>query len=498
MDCFRELGLEWDADEKDSRRAYAALIRQYRPDSHPAEFARVREAYETAMRICRMRFEHAAEEDTAEEDTAEETPDSGEARPDEPGHYDLQHEDGGNAAAHPQPVRTARVVTDAPDSLNPDAVVAEMMRELDVQAAAGDEARTLQAFNEQWQALSAFSLDVQMDYAHALREWVIYSGRAPMRLILAAAERFGWHAEQREVEHHYGREGVHHLEMLLELADHYAVASAGRSPYLAIDDVPGGSPPRIASHYATDWAKMQVRQWRAACDSAQMPELGPRLRFVLPRRAQVYWVDVFLAVFAEAVAWLANGPVPDWRGWLTLCLLGPALLFTPALVRAAGAKLGADSPYRVGLNLARRYRDWRARKLAADGDDALLTREVTLTLLLGAVFIYGALILVKDSGALVWAGMVIAAIMILTALYILFAILTEIEKWLTGALRLLVRLPRRLRPGGQARELQDQMPRRPHKPRPKRARSWSWAGNIRWWWVALVLISQLARVFSQH
>lgn len=490
MDCFRELGLRWDADEKDIRRAYAALIRQYRPDSHPAEFARVREAYEAAMRICRMRGEHAAEGD----------PESCASRPDEPEQcdperYELQQH---------EHARAARVVLDAPDSLNPDAVVAGMMRELDAQVAAGVEAQSLQAFGGQWQALSAFSLDVQMDYAHALREWVIYSGRAPMRLILAAAGRFGWHVQQREVERHYGREGVRRLEMLLELADHYAAASSNPSPYLEIDDVPGGAPPLVASHYATDWARMQMRQWRAACDRAQMPDLGRRLRFVLPRKVQIFWVDVFLAVFAEAVAWLAIGPLPDWRGWITLALPGPAVLFTPALVRAAGGKLGADSPYALGLNLARRYRDWRGRKLATEGDDAVLTREVTLTLLLGAVLIYGVLVLVKDSGALLWLGIVIVSIMALTALFILFSILTEMEKWLIGALRSLVGLPQRLRAGWQQRKLHGEMsqqyqqqpqqkqPKRPHKP--KRVRTWS----VRWWWVALVLISQLARMLSQH
>ncbi len=470
MDSFRELGLQWDADEGDIRRAYAALIKQYRPDSHPAEFARVREAYETAMRICRMRHEYAEEEN----------PDSHESQQDEAGERDLQQGQAGQAPARPD-VRTVRVVLDAPDSLNPDALVAEKIRELDAQVTAGDEARNLQTLHEQWQSLSAFSLDVQMDYAHALREWVIYSGRAPMRLILEAAMRFGWHAQQREVEFHYGRAGVHRLEMLLELASHYAAASENRSPYVIIDDSYGRSPPLIASHYGADWARMQVRRWRAACDRAEMPELAGRLRFALPRRVQIFWLDVFLALFVAAVTWLTVGPAPDWRGWAALVLLSPVVLFTPALVRAAGGSLGADSPYRFGVNLARRYRDWRARKLATDGDDAVLTREVTLTLLLGVVLIYGILVLVKDSSAMLWFGVLILSVMVLAVLFISYRMLSEIEIWVADTVRWLAGLPRQIRAGEY-----------------RRTQRLLWSGNVRWWWLALIVISQVARVLSQH
>lgn len=46
---FDTLGVDWDADERTIKRAYAKLIKEYRPDSHPAEFARIRAAYENAL-----------------------------------------------------------------------------------------------------------------------------------------------------------------------------------------------------------------------------------------------------------------------------------------------------------------------------------------------------------------------------------------------------------------------------------------------------------------
>ena len=52
---FDTLGVDWDADERTIKRAYAKLIKEYRPDSHPAEFARIREAYENALENARKR-----------------------------------------------------------------------------------------------------------------------------------------------------------------------------------------------------------------------------------------------------------------------------------------------------------------------------------------------------------------------------------------------------------------------------------------------------------
>ena len=48
-DPFELLGLERDCSERDLKRAYARLIRVYRPDRDPAEFRRVREAFEAAQ-----------------------------------------------------------------------------------------------------------------------------------------------------------------------------------------------------------------------------------------------------------------------------------------------------------------------------------------------------------------------------------------------------------------------------------------------------------------
>src|SRR5436190_2155722 len=40
------LGVERSADEREIKKAYFRLVRQYSPESHPEEFKRIREAYE--------------------------------------------------------------------------------------------------------------------------------------------------------------------------------------------------------------------------------------------------------------------------------------------------------------------------------------------------------------------------------------------------------------------------------------------------------------------
>ena len=51
MNCWQTLGIAPTGDEAAIKTAYAALIRQHRPDRDPAGFRRVRTAYEEALRL---------------------------------------------------------------------------------------------------------------------------------------------------------------------------------------------------------------------------------------------------------------------------------------------------------------------------------------------------------------------------------------------------------------------------------------------------------------
>ena len=48
---FRELGLEPGASEKEIKRAYFKLVRQFSPEKDPEKFRQIREAYESLQEI---------------------------------------------------------------------------------------------------------------------------------------------------------------------------------------------------------------------------------------------------------------------------------------------------------------------------------------------------------------------------------------------------------------------------------------------------------------
>lgn len=68
MDCWSVLHLHDDAETRDIKRAYARLLKTFRPDEDAEGFQRLREAYEQALAIARWRLENAEPAD--EEDVA--------------------------------------------------------------------------------------------------------------------------------------------------------------------------------------------------------------------------------------------------------------------------------------------------------------------------------------------------------------------------------------------------------------------------------------------
>ena len=59
---------------RDLKRAYTRLIRAYKPEQHPEQFRRIREAYETALRY--VEWYATRIESTEETATVEPVPDS--------------------------------------------------------------------------------------------------------------------------------------------------------------------------------------------------------------------------------------------------------------------------------------------------------------------------------------------------------------------------------------------------------------------------------------
>jgi hypothetical protein len=61
---YELLGVDWGCDFRQLRRAYAGLIRVYKPEQHPEQFRRIREAYDALKNYVRREEEPADEEDS--------------------------------------------------------------------------------------------------------------------------------------------------------------------------------------------------------------------------------------------------------------------------------------------------------------------------------------------------------------------------------------------------------------------------------------------------
>ncbi len=90
-DPFAVLGVDRQVDRQELRRAYHRLIRRFKPDHCPAEFRRIRDAYEHLSQYLEFREYRVFEAPAAKPEPADEAdepatapPADGAERPDEP------------------------------------------------------------------------------------------------------------------------------------------------------------------------------------------------------------------------------------------------------------------------------------------------------------------------------------------------------------------------------------------------------------------------------
>ena len=116
MSWWQVLGVNRRADERAIKRAYAGLIKQFRPDSHPVEFARIRQAYEAAMEEMRWRARQEEARQREVEEAKEEAKEKAEAEASEEEEAEDDQAEGNAAEPAPLAVEGAAgdIVLDAP------------------------------------------------------------------------------------------------------------------------------------------------------------------------------------------------------------------------------------------------------------------------------------------------------------------------------------------------------------------------------------------------
>lgn len=83
-DPFALLGVARDVDERELKRAYARLIKRFRPDRAPAEFARIQAAYEHVTQVIKLGAAADDDDDDAAADNAPRRPNADDLAPRRP------------------------------------------------------------------------------------------------------------------------------------------------------------------------------------------------------------------------------------------------------------------------------------------------------------------------------------------------------------------------------------------------------------------------------
>ena len=181
MTPWEILGVAPDVAVADLRRRYAALIKEFRPETHPQDFARIREAYESVLAIARRREAESVEAAAAAERA-------------------VAVEEVAAPADDPPEVVQAITASDAelevarPDPGAPDLGTRfHRFHELAAAAAGTRDEAFLPELRALLRARASASLDDSQALEFALLRWFIESEQPPLTLLFETGRDFDWH-----------------------------------------------------------------------------------------------------------------------------------------------------------------------------------------------------------------------------------------------------------------------------------------------------------------
>lgn len=386
------LGLRPTGDTQAVRRAYAGLIRQYRPDSHPREFARVRQAYEQAQEQASYFSQY---EDGPDDEAESDAP--GAAALPEPAPVELAAEEKESSASSPVqpavfiPVAQWDAASDPDTQADPVSVtqpgdlpwldaaepfVSPALQAVAVPLVDGEDDNEADAYitrpgvvpdwavisqfdaTEQLQALircwqvngeqaalsllrqqlvlaSQATIDAGMDYQEQLLQWLLNSEAPPLGLVFEAERLLHWSDHAHDIRLQLGDFATQRLLLLVQLAQDYVFYSrfSGNGWERRLFAAPGGRVPWVAFTTSIQDARLRLQQWRDNCAQAGLPGLLEQLNPAVVRRiegAVIYSTDIFLGLMLVLVYSDAGAFSGDGRG--SRLLLG---LLSVALVVAA-------------------------------------------------------------------------------------------------------------------------------------------------------------------
>lgn len=374
MDNYQILGVPYNADQRTIKRAYAVLIKQYRPDSHPTEFARIRTAYEKALEQCRYREQYEDDDEinlllsdaSTDTETSSETVDSfieqllentdGQTENNDDSFNRLVnkpviqlHKDEAETENNvdlysrlvekpviDQTENTAEtdLLVDKPvvqqqamesdanlDDLawaeKPAINISALIEQLATYQQPDNEQATLACFQAQLPNFSTMNLDQRMDYEEKLYASLIYNERPSLLLFAAASEYFDWTNNISWIKSSQSKWSKQRFDALSKLSALYRQIRTRYNPCFQAQHDTAIKPRRLTTRYAQQQAQEQYVEWRHICQTANLKELDAYFANK-PVQGQLYFMDILLG----ACLGLGLMEYYSLSAWLTLAVTG--------------------------------------------------------------------------------------------------------------------------------------------------------------------------------
>ena len=326
MNHYETLGVPYNADQRTVKRAYAALIKQYRPDSHPVEFARIRAAYEVVLEQSRYR----PQEELFDDEPVQSDPVSLliEQADTEIEREPLINEDNDDSFNHlvvnkpvielPEPLLESSLenshdndsfnrLVDKPviatsksadedleTWLNPPAInVSELLEQLHDYALPDHEQAALMCFQAQLANVQNMNIDQRMDYEEKLYARLIYADRPALLVFAAACDYFAWANDVSWIKAAQSKWTRTRFEALTQLATLYQRVCQRYNPYFQVQHDSKVKPYWLTTHHHQQLAQEQREDWFVACLSANLTDLHGYFS-EQTQRQPIYMVDVLL------------------------------------------------------------------------------------------------------------------------------------------------------------------------------------------------------------
>jgi hypothetical protein len=313
MSDYEILGVPYDADQRTIKRAYAALIKQYRPDSHPTEFARIRVAYEKLLEQCRYREQYEsntptlvikdsepqADEPVLQQADNEEI-DSFSRLIDKPVILPIQNE-----TEHGDPYSQ---LVDKPIIQLPDEVLSDesiwinssiidvraLIAQLDNYQQPDNEQAALACFQAQLEIVATMNLEQRMDYEEKLYSCLIYDDTPPLLVFAAANAYFNWTNTASWIKAAQSKWSRQRFDGLCQLSVLYPRVCKRYNPYFQAKY--SVKPYWLTSDYRQQQAQQQREEWLRICQAAHLRDLENYFTDTAKTRV-IYFVDFLFGAF---------------------------------------------------------------------------------------------------------------------------------------------------------------------------------------------------------